>query len=169
MKPDIEIAREAEMRPIGEIADSVGLTEDELFPYGRHIAKIPLGIMERLHGRPDGHMILVTAMTPTKYGEGKTTITIGLGQALARIGKQTMIAVREPSLGPCMGHEGRGRRGRLVSGAAHGGDQSPLHRRSARGLDRPQPVGGGGGQPSAPSATSRRSTRARCCGSGSST
>ncbi|MGD8591061.1 MAG: formate--tetrahydrofolate ligase [Chromatiales bacterium] len=112
MKPDIEIAREVELRPIGEIADSVGLTEDELFPYGRHIAKIPLGIMQRLEGRPDGHMILVTAMTPTKYGEGKTTITIGLGQALAGLGKKTMIAVREPSLGPCMG---------LKGGAAGGG------------------------------------------------
>jgi formate--tetrahydrofolate ligase len=112
MKPDIEIAREVELRPIGEIADSVGLTEDELFPYGRHIAKIPLGIMQRLNSRPDGHMILVTAMTPTKYGEGKTTITIGLGQALACLGKKTMIAVREPSLGPCMG---------LKGGAAGGG------------------------------------------------
>jgi formate--tetrahydrofolate ligase len=112
MKPDIEIAREVELRPIGEIADSVGLTEDELFPYGRHIAKIPLGIMQRLNSRPDGRMILVTAMTPTKYGEGKTTITIGLGQALACLGKKTMIAVREPSLGPCMG---------LKGGAAGGG------------------------------------------------
>jgi formate--tetrahydrofolate ligase len=112
MKPDIEIAREVELRPIGEIADAVGLTEDELFPYGRHIAKIPLGIMQRLNGMPDGHMILVTAMTPTKYGEGKTTITIGLGQALTCLGKKTMIAVREPSLGPCMG---------LKGGAAGGG------------------------------------------------
>ena len=112
MKPDIEIAREVELRPIGEIADSIGLTEDELFPYGRHIAKIPLGIMQRLEGRSDGHMILVTAMTPTKYGEGKTTITIGLGQALACLGRKTMIAVREPSLGPCMG---------LKGGAAGGG------------------------------------------------
>jgi len=112
MRPDIEIAREAELRPIVEIADAVGLAEEELFPYGRHIAKIPLGVMERLNGRPDGHMILVTAMTPTKYGEGKTTITIGLAQALAQVGKKTMIAVREPSLGPCMG---------LKGGAAGGG------------------------------------------------
>ena len=112
MRPDIEIAREAQLSPIGEIADTVGLVEEELFPYGRHIAKIPLGIMERLNGRPDGHMILVTAMTPTKHGEGKTTTTIGLGQALARVGKKTMIAIREPSLGPCMG---------LKGGAAGGG------------------------------------------------
>ncbi len=112
MRPDIEIAREAEPRPIGEIAASVGLAEEELFPYGRYIAKVPLGVMERLAGLPDGRMILVTAMTPTKHGEGKTTTTIGLGQALARLGKKTMIAIREPSLGPCMG---------LKGGAAGGG------------------------------------------------
>jgi len=112
MRADIDIAREAQLRPIAEIAEPLGLKQDELFMYGPHMAKVPLGIMERLVERPDGHMILVTAMTPTKYGEGKTTTTIGLAQGMARLGRKTMIAVREPSLGPCMGMKG---------GAAGGG------------------------------------------------
>ncbi len=112
MIPDIEIAREAELRPITEIAASIGLAEDDLFLYGRHIAKVPLQVAQRLVDRPDGKMILVTAMTPTKHGEGKTTTTIGLAQAMAQLGKKTIIAIREPSLGPCMG---------LKGGAAGGG------------------------------------------------
>jgi formate--tetrahydrofolate ligase len=112
MRPDIDIAREAILRPIAEIAEPLGLGEDELQPFGRHIAKVPLDIMERLRDRPDGRLILVTAMTPTKYGEGKTTTSIGLAQALARLGKRAMVAIREPSLGPCMG---------LKGGAAGGG------------------------------------------------
>ncbi len=112
MRADIDIASEAQLRPIGEIAESLGLTRDELFQYGRYMAKVPLQLMDRLAERPDGHMILVTAMTPTKHGEGKTTTTIGLAQAMARIGSDTMIAIREPSLGPCMGMKG---------GAAGGG------------------------------------------------
>ncbi len=112
MRPDIDIAREVQLRPIGEIAESVGLSEDELFLYGPHMAKVPLRVMERLTERPDGHMILVTAMTPTKHGEGKTTTTIGLAQGMTQLGKKTMITIREPSLGPCMG---------LKGGAAGGG------------------------------------------------
>ena len=112
MRSDIDIAREAQLRPIGEIAESLGLTQNELFLYGPYMAKVPLQVMEMLADRPDGHMILVTAMTPTKYGEGKTTTTIGLAQGMARLGRKTMIAIREPSLGPCMG---------LKGGAAGGG------------------------------------------------
>ena len=112
MISDIEIARGAELRPICEIASSLGLAEDDLFLYGKHIAKVPLRVAESLSGRPDGKMILVTAMTPTKHGEGKTTTTIGLAQAMAQLGRKTMIAIREPSLGPCMG---------LKGGAAGGG------------------------------------------------
>ncbi|MFV1967889.1 MAG: formate--tetrahydrofolate ligase [Pirellulaceae bacterium] len=112
MKSDIEIAQSIELKPIREIARSVQLTEDELVPYGHHIAKVPLGIMQRLADRPDGKLILVTAMTPPPQGAGKTTTTIGLGQALARIGQSAIIAIREPSLGPCMGMKG---------GAAGGG------------------------------------------------
>jgi len=112
MRPDIDIALEAELRPITEIAAQVGLAEEELFLYGRHVAKVPLQVMDRLADQPDGKMILVTAMTPTKHGEGKTTTTIGLAQAMAQLGAKTMVAVREPSLGPCMG---------LKGGAAGGG------------------------------------------------
>ena len=109
---DIDIAREAVMRPAVEIAGELGLLDEEIIPYGRHIAKISPSVLERLRERPDGRLILVTAMTPTAMGEGKTTTTIGLAQALAKTGRKTMIAVREPSLGPCMGVKG---------GAAGGG------------------------------------------------
>ena len=112
MRSDIEIAREARLRPIAEVAAGLGLTADELHLYGPHMAKVPLGVMERLAERPDGKLILVTAMTPTKHGEGKTTTTIGLTQALARLGQRAVAAIREPSLGPCMG---------LKGGAAGGG------------------------------------------------
>ena len=112
MRSDIEIAREARLRPIAEVAAGLGLTADELHTYGPYMAKVPLGVMERLAERPDGKLILVTAMTPTKHGEGKTTTTIGLTQALARLGQRAVAAIREPSLGPCMG---------LKGGAAGGG------------------------------------------------
>ena len=112
MKSDIDIAQEAPKRPIAEIARSIGIAEEDLVPYGRYIAKVPPEAVERREEAKDGKLILVTAMTPTPMGEGKTTNTIGLGQALARIGKKAMICVREPSLGPCMG---------LKGGAAGGG------------------------------------------------
>jgi formate--tetrahydrofolate ligase len=112
MRSDIDIAREATPKPIAEVAEPLGLGADDLQPYGRHIAKVPLGLLERLRDRPDGRLVLVTAMTPTRYGEGKTTVTIGLAQALARLGRRAMAAIREPSLGPCMG---------LKGGAAGGG------------------------------------------------
>ncbi|MCP4132382.1 MAG: formate--tetrahydrofolate ligase [bacterium] len=112
MKSDIEIAQEAEPRPIIEIAESIGLSGEDIIPYGKYMAKIPLSIMDRFNDTPDGKLILVTAMSPTPMGEGKTTNTIGLGQALTKIGKKTMMAIREPSLGPCMG---------LKGGAAGGG------------------------------------------------
>jgi formate--tetrahydrofolate ligase len=112
MRSDIEIAHSVEPRPIAEIAAKLGIGEEVLIPYGRHIAKLPLSYGDGLASRPEGSLILVTAMTPTPMGEGKTTTTIGLGQALAKIGKKTAICVREPSLGPCMGVKG---------GAAGGG------------------------------------------------
>jgi formate--tetrahydrofolate ligase len=112
MKTDIDIAREANLRPIVEIAESFGLAADDLHLFGKHIAKVPLEIMERYQDRTDGKLILVTAMTPTKHGEGKTTTSIGLTQALVRLGNQATLAIREPSLGPCMG---------LKGGAAGGG------------------------------------------------
>jgi formate--tetrahydrofolate ligase len=112
MKSDLEIAQQATPKPIEEIAALIGLAQEELVPYGRYIAKVPIHTLDRLGAKPEGKLILVTAMTPTSKGEGKTTNTIGLGQALTRIGKKTMIAIREPSLGPCMG---------LKGGAAGGG------------------------------------------------
>ena len=112
IRSDIEIAQSTEARPITEIAQSIGLGAEDIVAFGRYIAKIPLGVMDRLVDRPDAKLILVTAMSPTSMGEGKTTTTIGLGQALTRIGKKAMMAIREPSLGPCMG---------LKGGAAGGG------------------------------------------------
>ena len=112
MKSDIEIVQSIPMKPIREIAESIGLSEDDIVPYGRFMAKIPLKSLESRSDVPDGKLVLVTAMSPTSMGEGKTTTTIGLGQALNRIGKRAMMAIREPSLGPCMG---------LKGGAAGGG------------------------------------------------
>jgi formate--tetrahydrofolate ligase len=112
MKTDIDIAREAALRPIVEVAESLGLTADDLQLFGKHVAKVPLEVMQRYQDRPDGKLILVSAMTPTKHGEGKTTTTIGLTQALVRLGYRASLAIREPSLGPCMG---------LKGGAAGGG------------------------------------------------
>jgi formate--tetrahydrofolate ligase len=112
VKSDIQIAQEAKLQPIVEIAKQVGIAEDELELYGRYKAKVDLSVWNRLQDKPDGKLVLVTAITPTAAGEGKTTTTVGLGQALKRLGKKTMIALREPSLGPSFGVKG---------GAAGGG------------------------------------------------
>ena len=112
MKSDIDIAQACTPRPIMEIAETLGLEPDDIVPYGRSIAKVPLSVLEQRAEQPDGKLILVSAMTPTSAGEGKTTTTIGLAQALSHLGKRTMAAIREPSLGPCMG---------LKGGAAGGG------------------------------------------------
>lgn len=112
VKSDIEIAQEAKMLPITEIAKKLDLTEDEIEQYGKYKAKINLGVMDRLQDEPDGKVILVTSINPTPAGEGKSTVTVGLGQALNKIGKKAIIAIREPSLGPSMGIKG---------GAAGGG------------------------------------------------
>lgn len=112
MLSDIEIAEAAELRPIREIARDLDLNEDDIEQYGKYKAKIPLEVYDRLSDRPDGRLILVTSINPTTAGEGKTTTAVGLGQALSKLGKRTVIALREPSLGPCMG---------LKGGAAGGG------------------------------------------------
>lgn len=109
---DIEIARKADMKRIGDIAAELGLTEEEWEAYGRYKAKIDLGVLKRLRNKPEGRLILVTSINPTAAGEGKTTVSVGLAQALNRIGRKTVLAVREPSLGPCFG---------LKGGAAGGG------------------------------------------------
>jgi len=111
-KSDIEIAREAKMRPIGEVGETLGIPGDALAQYGSHKAKVSAEFIAGLQGRPDGKLILVTAITPTPAGEGKTTTTVGLGDGLNRIGKKAAICLREPSLGPCFGMKG---------GAAGGG------------------------------------------------
>ncbi|WP_430911438.1 formate--tetrahydrofolate ligase [Methylobacterium sp. sgz302541] len=112
MPSDIEIARAATLKPIAHVAEKLGVPDDALHNYGKHIAKIDHGYIASLEGRPDGKLILVTAISPTPAGEGKTTTTVGLGDALNRIGKKAVIALREPSLGPCFGMKG---------GAAGGG------------------------------------------------
>ena len=112
-KSDIEIAREATMKPIAEVGtEKLGIPGDALLQYGPHKAKVDMNYLKSLEGNPDGKLILVTAVTPTPAGEGKTTTTVGLGDGLNKIGKKAMICVREPSLGPCFGMKG---------GAAGGG------------------------------------------------
>ncbi|MHA7773354.1 formate--tetrahydrofolate ligase [Roseibium sp. M-1] len=112
MASDIEIARAAKMKPIQEIGARLNIPEDSLLPFGRTKAKIAADYIEGLNGRKSGKLILVTAINPTPAGEGKTTTTVGLGDGLNRIGKNAMICLREPSLGPCFGMKG---------GAAGGG------------------------------------------------
>jgi formate--tetrahydrofolate ligase len=106
MPTDIEIARTVTLRPIAEIATAAGVPADAVFPHGRHLAKLDLDYVESLRPASDGKLILVTAINPTPPGEGKTTTTIGLGDALNRIGKRAVIALREPSLGPVFGRKG---------------------------------------------------------------
>lgn len=103
---DIEIARRAIKKPMNEVAGRLGIPDEALEPYGRDKAKLDGAYLKSLEGREQGHLILVTAISPTKAGEGKTTTTIGLGDALNRIGRKTAIALREPSLGPCFGQKG---------------------------------------------------------------
>ncbi|MBA2872362.1 formate--tetrahydrofolate ligase [Anoxybacillus calidus] len=106
MKTDIEIAQEAKLKRIQEIAKELDILEEELESYGHYKAKISLDLMKRLSTKPDGKVILVTAINPTPAGEGKSTVTVGLGQALNQLGKKAIIAMREPSLGPTMGIKG---------------------------------------------------------------
>lgn len=112
MKTDIEIAQEARMIPIKEVAASYGITEDDLELYGKYKAKLSDELWQQVKDRKDGKLVLVTAINPTPAGEGKTTTTVGLGEAFGAMGKKAMIALREPSLGPCFGIKG---------GAAGGG------------------------------------------------
>jgi len=121
MKTDIEIAQEATMKPISEIAQSLGMSEDDIELYGKYKAKVSLDVWERLKDGPSGKLVLVTAINPTPAGEGKTTTTVGLGQALNRIGKKAIIALREPSLGPSFGIKGGASGGRLCTGSPNGG------------------------------------------------
>lgn len=106
MKSDIEIAERAAVRNIAEVAADIGLGEDDIERYGKHIAKVPLDVLSRYDSREDGKLVLVTAVTPTPAGEGKTVTTIGLIQGLAAIGQKVVGALREPSMGPTFGMKG---------------------------------------------------------------
>jgi formate--tetrahydrofolate ligase len=106
MATDLDIARAATLRPIADIAAAAGIPADALIPYGRYKGKLDFGFIDTLQARPDGALVLVVGISPTPAGEGKTTTTIGLGDALRAAGKRTMIALREPSLGPCFGQKG---------------------------------------------------------------
>ena len=112
MKTDVQIAQEANMKPIADVAQQLNITEDELELYGKYKAKINLDVLDRLQNRPDGKLVLVTAINPTPAGEGKTTTNVGLSMALNKLGKKAISTLREPSLGPCFGIKG---------GAAGGG------------------------------------------------
>jgi formate--tetrahydrofolate ligase len=112
MKSDVEIAQEATMKPIMQVAEELGIPEEEVELYGKYKAKISLKAWDRIKTRPNGKLVLVTAINPTPAGEGKTTTTVGLGDAFRQLGKRVVIALREPSLGPCFGVKG---------GAAGGG------------------------------------------------
>ena len=112
MLTDVQIAQNASMLPIKDVAGQIGLSEDDLELYGKYKAKISLETIKKLENNQDGKLILVTAINPTPAGEGKTTTMIGLAQAMNKIGKKTIVAMREPSLGPCFGIKG---------GAAGGG------------------------------------------------
>ena len=116
MKTDIEIARETPLKPIAQVAEGLGVKTDDIEQYGRYAAKLPLSLIDEK--RAAGHkLILVTAITPTKAGIGKTTVSVGLALGLNRIGKNAVVALREPSLGPCFGMKG---------GAAGGGHAQVL-------------------------------------------
>lgn len=112
MKTDIQIAQEAKMLPVKDVAASIGITEDDLEFYGKYKAKLSEDLWDKVKDREDGKLVLVTAINPTPAGEGKTTTTVGLGQAMVKLNKKALIALREPSLGPCFGIKG---------GAAGGG------------------------------------------------
>jgi formate--tetrahydrofolate ligase len=111
VKSGLEIAQEADLRPIGDIAAAAGILDDELEPYGRHKAKVSLSILDRLADRPDGKLVITTAITPTKAGEGKTTTSISLTQGMGKIGKDVLLCLREPSMGPVFGIKGGGNGG----------------------------------------------------------
>ena len=106
MLSDLEIARSVKTLSIFEIAEKAGLLDEEIIPWGNYKAKVSLNAFERIKRNKSGKLVLVTTMNPTRAGEGKTTVTIGLAQALSRLGKKSMLGIREPSLGPIMGIKG---------------------------------------------------------------
>ena len=128
MKSGLEIAQEAVLRPIAEIAAAAGLLPDELERYGRYRAKVDLSVLHRLAGAADGKLVITTAITPTKAGEGKTTTSVSLTQGLGKIGKRVMLCLREPSMGPVFGIKGGGNGGGYAQVVPDGGGQPALQR-----------------------------------------
>ncbi len=106
MLSDIEIAQRAEIKPVSEMAAKLDIPEEHLVPYGKYKAKVSLDFYQQVKNNKPGKLVLVTGVTPTAAGEGKSTVTVGLGDGLRRIGKKSAICLREPSLGPCFGVKG---------------------------------------------------------------
>ncbi len=125
MKTDIEIAQETALWPVLSVAERIGMQPDDLELYGKYKAKISEEYMEKIDKNPEGRLILVTAINPTPAGEGKTTVSIGLAQAFGRMGKKAVLALREPSLGPCFGIKG----GAAGAGGSDGRTESAFYRR----------------------------------------
>ena len=142
---DIEIAQSSPMLPILDIARKMNIDERYVEQYGKYKAKINYNLLRDLSDKPDGKLILVTAISPTPAGEGKTTTTVGLADGLNRLGKRAVVALREPSLGPVFGMKGRSRRRRARAGGAHGGHQPPLYGRFSRDRSCQQPARGDAG------------------------
>ena len=136
-KSDIEIAQETEMLPVDEIAKTAGIDEKYLEHYGKYKAKIDYNLLRENEGK-NGKLILVTAINPTPAGEGKTTTTVGLADGMRKLGKNVMVALREPSLGPVFGVKGGAAGG---GGCSHGRHQPAFHRRYARHRRSEQPAG----------------------------
>ena len=120
MKTDIEIAQEATLLPIKEVAANIGIKEDDLELYGKYKAKFDSHFMDEVKNNEDGKLVLVTAINPTPAGEGKTTTSVGVSQALNKLGKKTICALREPSLGPCFGIKGGAAGGWICTGCTNG-------------------------------------------------
>ena len=131
MKTDIEIAQSAKMDPIIKIASRLGLTEDDIDLYGKYKCKIDLSVLSKNKDEKDGKLILVTAINPTPAGEGKSTVTVGLGDALSKLNKKVVIALRELISWTCFRYKRRGSWGRLRSGCTYGGYKSSLYWRYA--------------------------------------
>ena len=138
MLSDIEIAQGCQMRPITEVAAAAGLDADDLELSGKYKAKLSADVWTKVKEKENGKLVLVTAINPTPAGEGKTTTSVGLGQALCKQGKNAIIALREPSLG--IRHQGRRGRRRLRAGCSYGGHQPALYRRYARHHSGKQPA-----------------------------
>src|SRR5215217_4092139 len=111
MKSGLEIAQDAELRPIADVARAAGIEQEELEPYGRYRGKVDLSLLDRLADRPDGNLVITTAITPTKAGEGKTTTSGSLTQGRGAIGRNVLLCLREPSMGPVFGIKGGGNGG----------------------------------------------------------